>query len=72
MSKKDLFVIIYCCTWGSLSVILLCILCYWLKIVDPSTYVFASNMAFLAVTSSFVFIKPVRRFVDKHIIEKLP
>lgn len=72
MSKKDLFVYIYCSVWASLTVILLFVLCYWLKVMDKSTYVFMSNMVFLSVTSSFVFIKPVRKWVDKHIIEKLP
>ena len=31
-----------------------------------------NEILFLLVTSSFVFIKPIGRFVDKHIIEKLP
>jgi hypothetical protein len=33
--------------------------------------VLISNAAFLGVTSVMVFVKPVRRFVDKHIIAKL-
>ena len=36
------------------------------------TFVLLWNFLFLSVTSSFVFIKPIGRFVDKHIIEKLP
>ena len=40
--------------------------------MDVSTFSLLWNILFLTVTSSFVFIKPISRFVDKHIIEKLP
>lgn len=71
MSKRDLFVIIYCAIWGSLGVILATLIHFnhWM---DNSTFVLMWNVLFLTITSSFVFIKPIGRFVDKHIIEKLP
>ena len=71
MSKRDLFVIIYCSIWGSLGIILT-ILVYFNNWMDASTFSILWNILFLTVTSSFVFIKPIGRFVDKHIIEKLP
>ena len=71
MSKRDLFVIIYCAIWGSLGVILATLIHFnhWM---DDSTFVLTWNVLFLTITSSFVFIKPIGRFVDNHIIEKLP
>ena len=71
MSKRDLFVIIYCSVWGSLGVIL-ATLVYFNHWMEVETFVLLWNLLFLSVTSSFVFIKPIGRFVDKHIIEKLP
>lgn len=71
MSKRDLFVIIYCAIWGSLGVILATLI-YFNHWMDDSTFVLMWNVLFLTITSSFVFIKPIGRFVDKHIIEKLP
>lgn len=71
MSKRDLFVIIYCAIWGSLGVIL-ATLSHFNHWMDDSTFVLIWNVLFLTITSSFVFIKPIGRFVDKHIIEKLP
>ena len=71
MSKRDLFVIIYSCIWGSLGAILVT-LNYFNHWIETSTFVILWNALFLSITSSFVFIKPIRRFVDKHIIEKLP
>lgn len=71
MKKRDLFVIIYSVVWGSLGVIL-ATLNYFNHWIENSTFVLIWNSLFLTITSSFVFIKPIRRFVDKHIIEKLP
>lgn len=68
MSKRDLFVIIYCFVWGSLGIILTALVHFnhWM---EDDTFVLLWNLLFLSVTSSFVFIKPIGRFVDKHIIE---
>ena len=71
MSKKGLFVIIYGVVWGSLGVIL-ATLNYFNHWIENNTFVLIWNALFLTITSSFVFIKPIGRFVDKHIIEKLP
>lgn len=70
MSKRDLFVIIYCSVWGSLGIILIALVHFnhWM---EDDTFMLLWNFLFLSVTSSFVFIKPIGRFVDKHIIEKL-
>lgn len=70
MSGKDLFVIMYTCIWASLITIFVfyCALSHCMTINDA---VLISNAAFLGVTSVMVFVKPVRRFVDKHIIAKL-
>lgn len=70
MSGKDLFVIMYTCIWASLITIFVfyCALSHCMTIDDA---VLISNAAFLGVTSVMVFVKPVRRFVDKHIIAKL-
>ena len=68
-TKKDLFVVIYCCIW----LIIGTIGTFWsVKHWDSGMFVVAHNVAFLTITSSFVFIKPVRKWVDKHIIDKLP
>lgn len=68
MSKRDLFVIIYCFVCGSLGIILTALVHFnhWM---EDDTFVLLWNLLFLSVTSSFVFIKPIGRFVDKHIIE---
>lgn len=71
MSKRDLFVIIYCSIWGSLGIILTTLV-HLNHCMDDSTFSLLWNILFLIVTSSFVFIKPIGLFVDKHIIEKLP
>lgn len=70
MSKRDLFVIIYCSVWGSLGVILTTLV-HFNHLMEDSTFLLLWNLLFLTVTSSFVFIKPIGRFVDK-LIEKLP
>ena len=71
MSKRDLFVVIYCSIWGSLGIILTTLV-YVNNWMDASTFSLLWDILFLTVTSSFVFIKPIGQFVDKHIIEKLP
>lgn len=67
MNKRDLFVIIYSVVWGSLGVIL-ATLNYFNHWMENSTFVLIWNTLFLTITSSFVFIRPIGRFVDKHII----
>lgn len=71
MSKKDLFVIIYATIWASVIVIGF-MYNYFNKWVSTSDYIVLSNFLFLSITSSFVFIKPIRNWVNKYIIEKLP
>lgn len=71
MSKRDLFVIIYCSIWGSLGIVLTTLV-YFNNWMDANTFSILWNILFLTVTSLFVFIKPIGRFVDKHIIENLP
>jgi hypothetical protein len=70
MSGKDLFVVMYTCIWASLITVFVfyCALSHCMTISDA---VLISNAAFLSLTSIMVFVKPVRNFVDKHIIAKL-
>ena len=70
MTGKDLFVIIYTCVWAALIVLFMtiCFATKWLKLEYAG---FICNIAFLLVTSIMVFVKPVRRWVDKKIISKL-
>lgn len=70
MTGKDLFVIIYTCAWAALIVIFMTI-CFATKCLPFEDAGFICNIAFLSVTSIMVFVKPVRRWVDKHIIAKL-
>lgn len=70
MKGKDLFVIIYTCTWIVLSILFM-IICFATKCLPLEDAVFICNIAFLSVTSIMVFIKPIRRWVDKYIIAKL-
>lgn len=70
MSSKDLFVIIYSCIWAVIIVIFLTV-CITTKCLTLDDAVLICNIAFLLVTSIMVFIKPVRRFIDKYIISKL-
>lgn len=70
MTGKDLFVIIYTCTWAILSILFM-IICFATKCLDLEFASFICNIAFLSVTSIMVLVKPVRRWVDKHIIAKL-
>jgi hypothetical protein len=70
MTGKDLFVIIYTCIWAALSILFM-IICFTTKCLNLEVAAFICNIAFLSVTSIMVFVKPVRRWVDKHIIAKL-
>lgn len=70
MTGKDLFVIIYTCIWAALIVIFMTI-CFSTKCLKLEDAGFICNIAFLSVTSIMVFVKPVRRLVDKHVISKL-
>lgn len=69
MSKRQLFVIIYVCIWSIIQTSG-CLYCntynsrYW--------FVVLFNIIFLTITVSYIFIKPIRVFVDKYIINKLP
>ena len=64
-------IIIYCAVWGSLGVIL-ATLNHFNHWIEDSTFVLLWNTLFLTASSSFVFIKPIGRFGDKNVIEKLP
>jgi hypothetical protein len=70
MEASELFVIMYTCIWASLITIFVfyCALSHCMTIDDA---VLISNAAFFGVTSVMVFIKPVRRWVNKNIISKL-
>lgn len=70
MKGKDLFVIIYTCVWAALIVLFMTI-CFSTKCLKLEDAGFICNIAFLSVTSIMVFVKPIRRWVDKHIISKL-
>lgn len=70
MTGKDLFVIIYTCVWAAIIVLFMTI-CFATKCLKLEDAGFICNIAFLLVTSIMVFVKPVRRWVDKHIIAKL-
>lgn len=69
MTKRDRFVATYSSIWIFLIVVLT-IIVYANKLMDTVTWVLMCNMAFLSITASFVFIKPIRDWVDKHIISK--
>lgn len=71
MSKKDLFVIIYCCIWGSIGVLGVTIT-HFTKCFDEDWFVIFYQIAFCWVTASFVLYKPFGNWVDKNIINKLP
>ena len=70
MTAKDLFVVMYTCIWASVEVLFV-IICWATKCLPMSDVVLICNAAFIGVTSIMVFVKPVRKFVDKHIIAKL-
>lgn len=69
MTKRDRFVATYSSVWIFLIVVLTSIV-YTNKFIDTVTWVLICNMMFLTITVSFVFIKPIRDWVDKHIISK--
>lgn len=70
MKGKDLFVIIYTCTWAVLSILFITI-CFATKCLPLEDAGFICNIAFLSVTSIMVLVKPIRVWVYKHIISKL-
>ena len=69
MTKRDKFVATYSSVWIFLIVVLTSIV-YTNKLIDIGTWVIICDMTFLSITASFVFIKPIRDWVDKHIISK--
>ena len=69
MTKRDKFVATYSSVWIFLIVVLTSIV-YTNKLIDSVIWVLMCNITFLTVTASFVFIEPIRDWVDKHIISK--
>ena len=69
MTKKDRFVATYSSVWIFLIVVLTSIV-YTNKLIDTITWVLICNITFLTITASFVFIEPIRDWVDNHIISK--
>ena len=69
MTKRDRFVATYSISWIFLIVVLISVV-YTNKLMDTVTWVLICNMTFLSITSSFVFIKPIRDLVDKYIVSK--
>ena len=69
MTKRDRFVATYSSVWIFLLVVLTSIV-YVNKLIDTETWVLICNITFLTITASFVFIEPIRDWVDKHIISK--
>ena len=69
MTKRDRFVAAYSSVWIFLIVVLT-IIVYTNKLVDSVIWVLMCNITFLTITASFVFIEPIRDWVDKHIISK--
>ena len=69
MTKRDRFVATYSSVWIFLIVVLT-IIVYTNKFVDSVIWVLMCNITFLTITASFVFIEPIRDWVDKHIISK--
>ena len=69
MTKRDRFVATYSSVWIFLLVVLTSIV-YTNKLIDSVIWVLMCNITFLTVTASFVFITPIRDWVDKHIISK--
>lgn len=69
MTKRDRFVATYSSVWIFLIVVLTSIV-YVNKLIDTGTWVLICNITFLTITASFVFIEPIRDWVDKHIISK--
>lgn len=69
MTKRDRFVATYSSVWIFLIVVLTSIV-YTNKLIDTITWVLICNITFLTITASFVLIKPIGDWVDKHIISK--
>ncbi len=69
MTKRDRFVATYSSVWIFLLVVLTSIV-YVNKLIDTETWVLICNVTFLVITASFVLIKPIGDWVDKHIISK--
>ena len=69
MTKRDRFVATYSSVWIFLIVVLTSIV-YINKLIDTITWVLICNITFLTITASFVFIEPIRDWVDNHIISK--
>ena len=69
MTKRDRFVATYSSVWIFLIVVLTSIV-YVNKLIDTGTWVLICNVMFLVITASFVLIKPIGDWVDKHIISK--
>ncbi len=69
MTKRDRFVATYSSVWIFLLVVLTSIV-YVNKLIDSTIWVLMCNITFLTITASFVFIEPIRDWVDKHIISK--
>ena len=69
MTKRDKFVATYSSVWIFLIVVFTSIV-YTNKLIDTVTWVLMCNVTFLSITASFVFIKPIRDWVDKYIISK--
>ena len=69
MTKRDRFVAAYSSVWIFLLVVLTSIV-YVNKLIDSTIWVLMCNITFLTITASFVFIEPIRDWVDKHIISK--
>ena len=69
MTKRDRFVATYSSVWIFLLVVLTSIV-YVNKLIDTETWVLICNITFLTITASFVFIEPIRDWVDNHIISK--
>ena len=69
MTKRDRFVAVYSSVWIFLLVVLTSIV-YTNKLIDSVIWVLICNITFLTITASFVLIKPIGDWVDKHIISK--
>ena len=69
MTKRDRFVATYSSVWIFLLVVLTSIV-YTNKLIDSVIWVLICNITFLTITASFVLIKPIGDWVDKHIISK--
>ena len=69
MTKRDRFVATYSDIWIFFIVVLTIVVCTN-KLIDTGTWVLICNVTFLFITASFILIKPIGDWVDKHIISK--